>query len=45
MHILIKAWAKAKGSYSKIMDTQPFQFIKAFSYPDWLVVNPAMEDL
>ena len=45
MHILLKVWAKYKGSYSEIWNgkTEPFEYMKLFSYPDWLITNPMHE--
>lgn len=45
MHILLKAWAKCRGSYKQLPSADPFDFIKTFSYPDWKIINPGLEDI
>lgn len=44
VHIIIKIWIKLKG-YEAMESCEPFEFVKTFSYPDWLVINPIAEPL
>lgn len=41
----MKVWAKCRGSYKSILYAEPFDFIKTFSYPDWKIINPVLEDI
>jgi len=37
--ILIKAYAKKQGGYSKLWSTNPFNFIESVSNPTWKYYN------
>jgi hypothetical protein len=41
-HILLKTWAKMNKGYENILAPSPFQFAKAFTFPDWGVFNPSL---
>lgn len=45
IHIIVKVWAKLNKGYENLPTASPFQFIKAFTYPDWSVFNPSVENL
>lgn len=45
VHIILKVWAKLNKGYQKMELASPFQFIKAFTYPDWSTYNPCLESI
>ena len=45
IHIILKVWAKLNKGYENLPLASPFQFIRAFTYPDWSVFNPGLENL
>lgn len=45
VHIILKAWAKINKGYDRLDACEPFAFIKAFTFPDWAIFNPGLEDL
>ena len=42
VHIILKVWAKLNKGYENLPLASPFQFIRAFTYPDWSVFNPGL---
>ena len=43
--ILLKFWAKQKGSYSALKEVAPFEFIECFSNCNWKYFNLSRENL
>jgi hypothetical protein len=37
--ILVKAWAKKLNGYHRVLNSEPFQFIEAFSNSTWKYYN------
>lgn len=45
IHIILKIWAKMNGGYENLAQCKPFSFLRAFTFPDWSIFNPGLEDL
>jgi hypothetical protein len=45
VHIILKAWAKLNKGYDRLDTCEPFSFIKTFTFPDWAIFNPGLEEL
>lgn len=45
IHIILKVWAKINKGYEEMDQASPFDFIRAFTYPDWSIFNPGLESV